>query len=527
MDDRDLLSRYARDRDESAFTELVQTHLNFVYAAALRQVGGDAHLAEDVVQEVFADLARKAATLEDHPVLKGWLFTSARFAAAKTVRRERLRTARERSADVMQDKEDAIRWDEIRPALDEVLAGLKPAERDAVLLRFFEGKGYAEIGERLRIGEDAARMRVDRALDRMRDRLARRGIASTAAALGTVLTLQAAVVAPAGMGGSVARAALVHAGGMPAAGVLQAFMGTKTTLGAVALLGVAGLISIPTVGVAIHETRAARQARAEILGARVAQRAQVEELQQLKQEAGRDAARVAEIQALLSQAQATKPGAAASGAGGSAASYASTSGRGDGAAFLAAYPQIRPLLLESGKLRTDPKLLAILAKAGMSAEQIDALNTRMWSERIDSLKATPDLGLGWTVSGLPSPDELRPIIGDAGIKAITEWTKMAQVNDAAEVVAAQVGLAGQPLTAAQVEELTHAMYTVKPSAALAPGSPDWNAAFGKLQSQLTPEQWQSVENGVAQVGFPRLLNFLEQQAAKSGPVATDQKGATP
>jgi RNA polymerase sigma factor (sigma-70 family) len=523
MDDRDLLSRFVRDRDDSAFTQLVQTHVDFVYAAALRQVGGDAHLAQDVTQEVFADLARKAATLVNHPVLKGWLFTSARFAAAKAVRREQLRRNRERSADAMADSNESINWDEIRPVLDELLAALKPTERDAVLLRYFEDKGYAEIGARLRIGEDAARMRVDRALERMRVRLAQRGIASTGSALGAVLATQAAVAAPSGLGAVVAQSALAHTAAPPAAGLLQAFMGTKTALGAIACLSLAGLVSIPSIGVAIHEIHAARDAEARVGAARRAEQDRIAQLQELKQQAGHDTAQLAEIQNLIDHAAANAPAVAQPPP--TRAAPTASPDRGDGAAFLAAYPQIRPLLVESGKLRTDPKLLAILAKAGMSAEQIDAFNTRLWSERIDSLKATPNLGLGWTASGLPSPDELRPVIGDAGIAAITDWTKMAQVNTAGAAVAAEVALTSSALSPAQVDELTHAMYTVKPSAALAPGSPDWNAAFGSLQAQLTPEQWQAVEKGVAQVGFPVLLDFLQRQPPNRATGAN--AGATP
>lgn len=523
MDDRDLLRRYVRDRDDAAFTQLVQAHLNFVYAAALRQVGGDIHLAEDVTQEVFVDFARKAPTLVSHPVLKGWLFTSARFAAGKAVRRERLRTARERKAEAMSDNEESSRWNEIRPMLDAALADLKPADRDAVLLRFFENRGYADIAARLQIGDDAARMRVDRALERMRIRLARHGIASTAGALGTVLTMQAAVVAPSTMATSIARAALAHAATTPAVGVLQALMGTKTTLGAVAILGVAGLITIPTIGVAIYEVHVARDVDAKLAAARQAHAAQLRQLQQFEEVAAGNAAPAAATRpgtpatpALA--ASSPPPPAAASGPAGNPV-------RGDGAAFLTAYPQIRSLLLPSGKLRTDPKLLAILAHAGMTPEQIDAFNTRVWTERIESLKATPDLGLGWTVSGLPPPEELRPLIGDAGIAAVTEWTKMAQVNTAAAAVAADVGLNAAPLTSVQVDQLTQAMYTMKPSAGLAPGSSDWNAAFGNLQAQLTPEQWQAVENGVARVGFPVLLNFLERQPAK--PAATETRPTTP
>ena len=99
--DGELLRRYTETNSEHAFAELVERHLNLVYSAALRQVNGDAHLAQDVAQTVFADLARKAASLARRPVLTGWLYTSAHFAAAKAVRMERRRHAREEEAQFM------------------------------------------------------------------------------------------------------------------------------------------------------------------------------------------------------------------------------------------------------------------------------------------------------------------------------------------------------------------------------------------------------------------------------------------
>ena len=68
MDDATLLRRYAEDRSEGAFAELVRRHLNLVYSAALRQVNGDTHLAQDVTQLVFTDLARKAESLKEAPI---------------------------------------------------------------------------------------------------------------------------------------------------------------------------------------------------------------------------------------------------------------------------------------------------------------------------------------------------------------------------------------------------------------------------------------------------------------------------
>jgi RNA polymerase sigma factor (sigma-70 family) len=222
MDDATLLRRYAHDRSEDDFAELVRRHLNLVYSAALRQVNGDTHLAQDVAQLVFTDLARKAAKLADHRVLAGWLFTSTRFAAANLVRGERRRQIREQEALVMQDTSPSdptsqVDWEHIRPVLDEALAELDERDREAILLRYMGGCDYAQVGAKLSLSDNAARMRVDRAVDKLRALLARRGATSTAAALSLALANQAIVAAPAGLAATVTSAAVAGTGTVAAA----------------------------------------------------------------------------------------------------------------------------------------------------------------------------------------------------------------------------------------------------------------------------------------------------------------------
>src|ERR1700709_2064622 len=144
-DDSTLLKGYSRDRSESDFAELVRRHVNLVYSAALRQVNGDVHLAQDATQLVFTDLARKAASLTNHRVLAGWLFTSTRYAAAKLVRGEQRRRRREQEAHNMQeisasDVSPSLDWERIRPVLDDALTELDERDRDAILLRYLEGR---------------------------------------------------------------------------------------------------------------------------------------------------------------------------------------------------------------------------------------------------------------------------------------------------------------------------------------------------------------------------------------------------
>lgn len=248
-DDAELLRRYARERSEEAFAELVRRHLALVYHAALRQCGGDAHLAEDAAQAVFVDLARKAAALAEHRALAGWLHTAARHAASQAVRTAVRRQAREQEAyrmsEATAEENAAIDAERLRPVLDDALHALGETDRAAVLLRFFEGRGFAEIGASLALNEDAARRRVDRALEKLRALLAQRGIRSTAEALGLALAGEAALAAPAGLAATVtgAAAAVAPAGGVAAVVIFMSM--TKIQIGlaaAVIAVGAAGLV---------------------------------------------------------------------------------------------------------------------------------------------------------------------------------------------------------------------------------------------------------------------------------------------
>jgi len=229
-DDAELLRRYALDRSQDAFAELVSRHLDFVYAVAYRRVGGDVHLAQEVSQSVFLALAAKAAALADHPILTGWLHTATRLEAIQTVRREQRRLQREQTAHSMlelnRDSASADDWHRLRPVIDDAIGELNDRDREAVLMRFFEERPFSEIGARLRITEDGARLRLDRALDKLSVLLAKRGVTSTAAALSVALAQQTGVAAPAGLGASIASAAAALSG---AAGP-AAIYGTAKTI---------------------------------------------------------------------------------------------------------------------------------------------------------------------------------------------------------------------------------------------------------------------------------------------------------
>ena len=186
--DADLLSRFAATNSEAAFAELVQRHVNLVYSAALRQVNGDAHLAQDVAQTVFTDLARKAGSLANRDSLTGWLYTSAHFAAAKIIRGEHRRRDREEKfmREPIAETAPELDWEQLRPTLDDAMHELKEADREAILLRYFENRPFAEVGAKLGLNENAARMRVERALEKLRAALTQRGVTTAADSVGAV-----------------------------------------------------------------------------------------------------------------------------------------------------------------------------------------------------------------------------------------------------------------------------------------------------------------------------------------------------
>src|SRR5688572_22002185 len=218
-DDHALLRAYGADRSESAFAQLVTHHVDFVYATALRLVAGDTHLAQDVTQTVFIDLARKASSLLNQRSLEAWLYQATRFAAAKAVRTERRRAVREQNAvdeSVVMDlnsnqpasSNSSQDWDRITPVLDDAIEQLTAADREAILLRFFARKNLRAIGETVGTTEEAARKRVSRALEKLRAYLLHRGVNISETALIAAFATGAATSAPPAFAATVTSAAL-------------------------------------------------------------------------------------------------------------------------------------------------------------------------------------------------------------------------------------------------------------------------------------------------------------------------------
>ncbi len=212
-DGRQLLREYAEKGSESAFRELVNRYVDLVYSTARRLLNGDAHLAEDVTQTVFADLARQARALSKDVLLGGWLHRHTCYVASNLIRRERRRQAREQETIEMNTLQpDAHQTAaELAPLLDEAINQLGSSDRAAITLRYFEHCDLRAIGDALGSSEDAAQKRVSRALEKLRTILLKRGVAVPAAALAMALATEAVTAAPAGLAASVSMAAVAGA----------------------------------------------------------------------------------------------------------------------------------------------------------------------------------------------------------------------------------------------------------------------------------------------------------------------------
>ena len=278
--DQQLLRDYAERQSEAAFAAIVQRYVDLVYSAAVRMVG-DAHAAKDVTQGVFVALAQNARQLTDRPALAGWLHCTARNLAGKAVRADVRRRAREKEAAVMNELLSAnpdTDWEHIAPHLDEALGELSEPDRDAVLLRYFKNHDLRTVGATLGISDDAAQKRVSRAVERLREFFAKRGVTVGAGGLAVVISANAVQAAPVGLAVTVSTAAALT-------GTTLATTTTVTATKAIAMTALQKTIVTATIavlaGAGIYEARQVSQMRDQVQTLQQQQSALIEQNRQL------------------------------------------------------------------------------------------------------------------------------------------------------------------------------------------------------------------------------------------------------
>lgn len=452
FEDAELIRRYTEEQSEGAFAELVQRHVPLVYSAALRRLAGDTHAAADVTQLVFAALARQAPSLVHCRVLPGWLYATTRNVAVDLIRSEHRRRTREQEARAMHELDSESpppAWDQLRPLLDEVMDQLDQNDREAVLLRFFARRSFSEIGHALHVTEDAARMRVDRALEKLRTLLARRGATSTYAALGLMLTSQAATAAPAGITVAVTSAALQSAAiSGPALNLIQLMSTTKATTAT-------GIVLVLAIGFSVHEMRQARAAEASLAAVQRNLTGLADQVTRSGQRAVDGETKLAGLRQAHAEARAAAEAEAAM------AAKAKLDPVGTGKKFVETHPETTTLITNYAAHRVTILYGELIRRLQLTPAQ---------AEHFRALALQREAGVRWfTATHVPYAEvnvgdltrqqidaQIKELLGPAGFAQYEEYSRnlLGQTRRAAEQIARSDYFSTTPLTHEQANRLT-------------------------------------------------------------------------
>jgi uncharacterized protein (TIGR03435 family) len=267
--DMDLVREFARHNSEAAFTKLVRRHINLVYSVALRCTD-DAGDAQDVTQAVFIILARKAAGLRERTLLTGWLYETTRFTAARLLRTNVRRHAREQEAYMQSNlnKGDLSRhsgatadtaaiWTQLSPHLETAMSKLTERDRALLVLRFSADNSGPEAAALLGIREDAAHKRMTRAIEKLRKFFAQRGVTLSGAAIAGTVSANSVQGAPVALVKTISVIAVAKGAAATTStltlvkGALKIMAWTKTQIAIVSCAAV--LLAAGTVTIAVKK----------------------------------------------------------------------------------------------------------------------------------------------------------------------------------------------------------------------------------------------------------------------------------
>lgn len=496
-EDAELLRRYARDQSQDAFAELVRRYLDVVYAAALRRMEGRRDLAADVAQQAFIALARHANELEKHPALAGWLYSTTRHLSSSTLRSERARKLRE-EAHAMHERSSAPdtdpAWGEIRPHLDELIEQLDDIGRDAVVRRFFSNQKFAEMGAALHVSEDAARMRVERALERLRTLLSRRGVTSTPAALGALLTaLPAGAVAPAGLAATVSTAVAALAPLVTPTVVIAALNFMNTTKAVGVTCGLAALML--TGGIYL-----ARQADATYARLRTVTETDA---------VGETAAGRGGVRPVAAKSSAKRDATAPTVERFVPVPMAPEEERALRERSRAISPEVqRSTALIANRIRVRLRFHALYSLLGLSRREIDRFEQMAVTDHISfgDLIGTPEDQKQHLASGLRNLDRVvTATVGEQYQTAFRHYVATSALRSIAGELAANTYYTDTPLTASQADRFLRVCVECRgPKAAdtyIEPATVDWSAVIARAEQFLAPQQMQALRAGLAKQMF--------------------------
>jgi hypothetical protein len=403
-------------------------------------------------------------------------------------------------------------WGELGPVLDRVLDRLAPRDRETLQLRFFEDRGYVEIGALLGVSEDGARKRVDRALEKLRGLLVRRGIHSTGAALGLLLAGPAKAAVAAELQAGVASAALAGGGltlpGASALGFFHFMSATKTAVVAISVAVVVMVSSIGGVMQELHAVRANETALAEELQRGETNQRRLFELQQSQGQGSSSGA------ATVSTASSPKAAVETTLTIKAAANPVGTP-RADAEAFFAMFPQARTLTREIARRQLARNYAISYRLVGLTSSEIQQFETRMLQYWDEHTEVTPHSIA--PNSELPD-DQLRQIFGEEKFKKWQESNRPGAAQGFVKELALAIGGATSPPTFDQVFQLATIVADHSPDY-LAGGEVklnkvDWTAALAEARTVLTEEQWQEAQPFLLQRELERRLAVALKKDSK-------------
>jgi RNA polymerase sigma factor (sigma-70 family) len=498
MDDEQLLRSYATHRSEEAFRELVRRHIAVVHGVARRQAGIDVNLADDVTQRVFIALAQKADSLHGRTTLVGWLYTAARLEAARAARTEARRRKWEGKAGDMnpvqtEEEADVVSWEQLRPVLDAAIAQLGETDRNAILLRFFSGRSFAEVGRVFQISEDAARKRVDRAIEKLRQTLGRRGIASTASALGTVLGAHAAPIVTEETLATIATGALQQAS-MSSALHFGIYMSSTKVAVAGAVILFAG-ISV------VRDTSLVRGAE------------------------GKQAAALAELTALVRRHETVR---------GELSAVQRQKAESDARErdIIAAAPNpLRPYLQDleyralartASQARRHLEFQRLYRALHLSPGQINRFEQIMVRQDQANLdgQVARDLGRDeqavYRRSGPEWNSAMKDLLGEDGMHQLKDYLRSMAVRNFVDAIAAKSYESGEPITLEQADQLTALALANDPmyqhGKGTDPGKVSWNDVWEPAAKILSPEQLVTFETAVEVWSLQKRISLIRKPA---------------
>jgi RNA polymerase sigma factor (sigma-70 family) len=523
LDDMQLLAEYAARSSEEAFSTLVARHVNLVYSAAWRQTGNREE-AEEITQAVFLVLARKAKSLRQGTVLSGWLYQTARLTAANSLRREIRRQNRDQQAYMQStlNQPEPDPWPQVGPLLEQAMSGLSEADRNAIVLRYFENKPLKEVGAALGASDDAAKMRVSRALEKLRKFFVKRGVTLSAAALGAALSAHSVQAAPAGLSTTVIAAACQ--GSALTASTLTLAKGTLKLMAWTKLHLAVGTAAVAVIALQWAKIENQQQETVALQG----------QIQQAAQQGKKQLASIGDLEkrneemaeSLRNQVRASTQSVARKAAARPPAAPVAVSPQGKGLGGMLENmmkdPEYLKAIGEQQAQMLKTQYAPLVKQLNLTPEQRDAFYALLTDNATNAMMQGLAMMSGTNNAGATSAiadaqkslqDQMRSLLGDAGFAQFQDY--QTTIPDRQLLESMKTGFAENPLTDDQQQRLLQLMIAERKNSTLAVDPATGKPAISDANPAAQTEQSVQAQDQINQRVYQQAADFLSSAQLQS------------